>query len=91
VAEQADMWHGFGDADRFRQKDEVLRRHCADVGRDPDQIERTWGVPGGEVEHAEQLHAAGVNHLTVSVDADGSGYDMAPVRRLVEWRDRQRG
>ncbi|MET0205567.1 MAG: LLM class F420-dependent oxidoreductase [Thermoleophilaceae bacterium] len=91
VAEQADMWHGFGDADRFRQKDEVLRRHCADVGRDPDEIERTWGVPGGEVEHAEQLHAAGVDLLTVSVDADGSDYDMAPVRRLVEWRDRQRG
>jgi hypothetical protein len=43
------------------------------------------------VEHAERLHAAGVNHLTVSVDADGGGYDMAPVRRLVEWRDRQRG
>jgi hypothetical protein len=43
------------------------------------------------VEQAEQLHAAGVNHLTVSVDADRSDYDMAPVRRLVEWRDRQRG
>jgi probable F420-dependent oxidoreductase len=90
VAEQADMWHGFGDVDKFRQKDEVLRRHCAEVGRDPDEIERIWGVPGGEVEHAERLHAAGVNYLTVSVDAGGRGYDMAPLRRLVDWRERQR-
>jgi probable F420-dependent oxidoreductase len=90
VAEHADMWHGFGDAERFRHKDEVLRRHCADVGRDPDEIERTWGVPGGDVDQAERLVDAGVNHLTVSVDGHGDRYDMEPARRVLAWRDRQR-
>jgi probable F420-dependent oxidoreductase len=91
VAEHADMWHGMGDVETFRHKDEVLRRHCADVGRDPDEIERTWGVPRGDVELAEQLHEAGVNHLTVSVDGDERGYDLAPLRAMVEWRERQAG
>ena len=35
VAEHADMWHGFGDADRYRQKATILAGHCAAVGRDP--------------------------------------------------------
>lgn len=41
VARHADMWNLFGDAERLAAKDAVLRRHCADVGRDPDEIERT--------------------------------------------------
>jgi alkanesulfonate monooxygenase SsuD/methylene tetrahydromethanopterin reductase-like flavin-dependent oxidoreductase (luciferase family) len=41
VARYADMWNAMGDADFLRHKDEVLRRHCADVGRDESEIERT--------------------------------------------------
>lgn len=43
VAEHADMWNAFGEPDELAHKDEVLRRHCADVGRDPAAIERTVG------------------------------------------------
>ena len=35
AAEHAQMWHGFGDAERYRAKAEILAGHCADVGRDP--------------------------------------------------------
>jgi probable F420-dependent oxidoreductase len=87
VAEHADMWHAFGDADQFRHKDEVLRRHCADVGRDPDEIERTWALPGGQVERAESLLDAGVTHFIMAIDADGRRYDLGPLRELVQWRD----
>ena len=41
VARHADMWNVFGDPERLAAKDAVLRRHCEEVGRDPEAIERT--------------------------------------------------
>ncbi|MBI5105421.1 MAG: LLM class F420-dependent oxidoreductase [Solirubrobacterales bacterium] len=89
VAEHADMWHSFGDADAFRAKDEVLREHCAKAGRDPSEIERTWGVRGDTLGHADDLADAGVQHLIMGIGGDGSGYDLGPLRELVAWRDRR--
>ena len=43
VAEHADMWNVFGTPETVARKDEILRAHCADVGRDSDAIERTLG------------------------------------------------
>ncbi len=43
VAEYADIWNVFGLPDGLAHKDEVLRAHCADVGRDPTTIERSVG------------------------------------------------
>ena len=43
VARYADMWNAMGSVEFLRHKDEVLRRHCAEVGRDESQIERTVG------------------------------------------------
>lgn len=43
VARYADMWNAMGSVERLRHKDEVLRRHCAEVGRDEREIERTVG------------------------------------------------
>jgi alkanesulfonate monooxygenase SsuD/methylene tetrahydromethanopterin reductase-like flavin-dependent oxidoreductase (luciferase family) len=41
VAKYADMWNMSGPVDKVRHKMEVLDQHCADVGRDPAEIERT--------------------------------------------------
>ena len=41
VARYADMWNAFGTPETLAHKDAILRAHCADVGRDPDAIERT--------------------------------------------------
>lgn len=41
VARYADMWNVSGTLDVLRHKDQVLREHCAAVGRDHRQIERT--------------------------------------------------
>ena len=38
TARYADMWHGYGTPEQMAHKLEVLRRHCADVGRDPSEI-----------------------------------------------------
>ena len=44
VAKYADMWNAMGPVDVMRHKIEVLRGHCADVGRDPSEIEFTLGI-----------------------------------------------
>ena len=41
VARHADMWNMGGTPDELRHKDAVLREHCAAVGRDEAEIERT--------------------------------------------------
>lgn len=38
VARYADFWHGHGPPEVFAHKMEVLRAHCAEVGRDPNEI-----------------------------------------------------
>jgi probable F420-dependent oxidoreductase len=88
VAEHADMWHSFGDAEAYKNKNDILLGHCADVGRDPAEIERTWGIQADALDTADDLVAAGVQHLIVGIGGDGTGYDLAPVRELVAWRDR---
>jgi alkanesulfonate monooxygenase SsuD/methylene tetrahydromethanopterin reductase-like flavin-dependent oxidoreductase (luciferase family) len=47
VANYADAWNTGGSPERLRHKDEVLRRWCETIGRDPTEIERT--VQAGSV------------------------------------------
>ena len=99
VAEQADIWHGFGSPATIAHKHAVLDEWCARVGRDPAEIERSAGVsarPGRLPEAvadypaaAEQLVAVGTRLLTVGVS--GPGYDLGPLRDLVAWRDARSG
>jgi hypothetical protein len=81
------MWHSFGDAEAYRTKNDILLGHCADVGRDPAEIERTWGVRSEIVEEADALVGAGVQHLILGVGGDGHGYDLGALRELAAWRD----
>ena len=41
VAEYADACNVFGDPSTVRHKTEILGRHCAELGRDPEQVEVT--------------------------------------------------
>ena len=43
VAKYADEWNAMGSVEKLRHKNEVLRRHCDEVGRDESEIERTAG------------------------------------------------
>jgi F420-dependent oxidoreductase-like protein len=42
VAKHADIWNTFGSPEVFRHKIEVLKEHCAAVGRNFDEIEVSW-------------------------------------------------
>jgi probable F420-dependent oxidoreductase len=95
VAEQADIWHGFGTPETIAHKHAVLDDWCARVGRDPAAIERSAGVsptPGRHPEDvadyaagAESLYEVGTRLFTVGLS--GPDYDRGPVRDLVAWRD----
>jgi probable F420-dependent oxidoreductase len=91
VAEYADTWHSFSDRNTYPRKAEVLARHCADVGRNPDTIERSAAVSGsGEealVEEADALFGRGVTMFTVGVN--GPDYDLTQAEALCRWRDRR--
>jgi probable F420-dependent oxidoreductase len=89
VAEHAQLWHSFGDAAVYRRKAEILTEHCAKVGRDPSEIERIWGVNRDSVETADSLVDAGVDHVSVGIGGEGGRYDLAPLRELLQWRDRR--
>src|SRR6201996_8551153 len=54
VAQHADIWHSFADVETLTRKSAILRQHCADVGRDPSEIEISTGV-GGEDGKPEEL------------------------------------
>ena len=45
VARYADKCNVTGDAATLAHKVEVLHRHCAEVGRDPSEIDVTWMTP----------------------------------------------
>ncbi|PYG01956.1 probable F420-dependent oxidoreductase, MSMEG_2906 family [Georgenia satyanarayanai] len=85
TAEHADIWHSFADLETLRHKSAVLDQHCADVGRDPGEIERSVAVRGDPSESGEALVAAGATLFTVS--ASGPDYDLSSLRDWVAWRD----
>ena len=85
TAEYADIWHGFGDAATIARKGGILDGHCADVGRDPGEIERSCGVQSPPEEVGDALLDAGVTLFTVGIG--GPDYDLGLVRRWVRWRE----
>ncbi|HYI61576.1 MAG TPA: LLM class F420-dependent oxidoreductase [Acidimicrobiales bacterium] len=80
VAQHADAWNAFGPPEAYAHKNEVLDRHCAEVGRDPAAIERTVALQPSEVDDAEAFVAAGATHLIVMV---GRPFDLSPVAALL--------
>jgi probable F420-dependent oxidoreductase len=85
AAEHADIWHGFGDAATIGRKSRILDGHCADLGRDPAEIERSCGVQAPPEQVAGALREAGVTLFTVGIG--GPDYDLGLLKRWIRWRD----
>ncbi|MGQ9405946.1 LLM class F420-dependent oxidoreductase [Mycolicibacterium gilvum] len=89
VAQHAHIWHSFSDTETYPRKSEILARHCADVGRDPDAIERSAEAKGRTedalLENAAALTSLGVSMLSVGVN--GPDYDLSQAETLCRWRD----
>src|SRR6185369_4472958 len=41
VARHADLWNAYGSPESLAVTDAILRERCAEIGRDPDEIERS--------------------------------------------------
>lgn len=89
VAEHADVWHSFGDAETLRRKSAILDEHGTAVRRDTaSRVERSVGVSRPPAAVADELVAAGATLFTIGLDGQ-SDYDLALVREWVAWRDAQ--
>ena len=86
VAEHADIWHGFGGLDVLTHKNEVLDRWCAEVGRDPADIERSTAASDGPDALGEALVGIGERLITISTDGR-AGFDLARTRDWLQFRD----
>lgn len=85
TAQHANIWHGFGDLETLRHKMEVLDNWCKEVGRNPNEIERSSGA-AADFKEAD-LDAAvetGVTHFIMGMQAP---WDYKAVERLIRWRD----
>jgi probable F420-dependent oxidoreductase len=89
TAQYADMWHGFGDPEQIAHKMEVLNNWCAEVGRDPAEIERCCGTQKNASDaQRTALLRAGASHLILGM---GEPWDFKAIEHLVRWRDRCNG
>jgi F420-dependent oxidoreductase-like protein len=93
VARYADAANVFGGPTAIHHKFEVLRRHCEDIGRDPDEIERSTlqsvnlaaESPAQIVDWFGDLSDAGAQHVIFSLrnveqpeNLDAIGRDVIP-------------
>jgi probable F420-dependent oxidoreductase len=87
VARHADIWHVFADGAELERKSAVLAQHCADIGRDPAEIERSVGVDQRPEESGQKLRDLGVSLFTVGIS--GPRHDLGLLRDWIAWRDEQ--
>lgn len=90
TAQHADLWNGFGPPETWAHKNQVLDNWCAEVGRNPADIERTVSL-NRENDIPDNLDAyieAGATHLIVGMPVPIVSDKIA---ELVEWRDRVNG
>ncbi len=89
VAEHADVWHAFGTPEVYAHKLEVLRGHCADVGRDYDDIEKSVGTrlhqDPDPAAFGDALYELGARQFTLGIN--GPDFDLGPLPQWLEWRD----
>jgi F420-dependent oxidoreductase-like protein len=75
VARYADATNVFGGPEQIAHQYEVIRQHCADVGRNPDEIERSTlqnvnlarESPAQVVDRFGELADAGAQHIVLGV------------------------
>jgi probable F420-dependent oxidoreductase len=87
TAEYAGIWHSYGNLQTLIHKSKVLDDWCAEVGRDPAEIERSTGVRRDPAAAADVLLGIGVTLFTIGLS--GPSYDLGLVRDWVAWRDDQ--
>lgn len=85
VGRYASIWHSSLDLEAFRRKNDLVRKHAADAGRDETLIERAISWPGDSAS-ADSYASQGVTLFTTEIHPTDQGYDLSPLERLLAWR-----
>ena len=90
TARYADLWNGFGPPDVYARKCRVLDNWCRELGRDPNEIERTVSLVQDDAipDSLDAYHAAGATHM---IRMTAVPIDQEEIKRLVSWRDQANG
>jgi probable F420-dependent oxidoreductase len=87
VAQHANIWHSFSDAQTLERKLGILAEHGKDVGRDTTEIEISVELRNRSPAEADELRALGASLFTVGLT--GPNYDLGKVKNWLAWRDDQ--
>lgn len=87
TAQYANTWHGFGNAETLIHKNAVLDRWCAEIGRDPSEIERSTSTRRPPSVAADELVKAGIGLVVIPMEAGNKDAALALARQWVSWRD----
>ncbi|MDI6104921.1 LLM class F420-dependent oxidoreductase [Actinoplanes sp. NEAU-A12] len=83
TAKHADIWHSFSDPETLERKLGILGAHCADIGRDPAEIEISVM---GKIEDRDKMYDLGARLFTVHTG--GPAPDLSDLREFLTWRDK---
>ena len=84
VARLADRSNFGGNPEEFTHKAEVLQRHCDEVGRDYDDIEKTWSPEVFVRETEDEVRAVGGSTFGEPFDSWQAGNLVGTPRQVVE-------
>ena len=88
VAEHADIWQSFGNVETMQRKSTVPEKHCATLGRDYAEIERSASIRwdrGATTEVGDELYEIGFRQFTFGVG--GPTYELGFLEEWLAWRD----
>ena len=87
VAKYANLWNIIAEPVDVKRKNGLLDGYCAEIGRDPAEIERTVVLLGNDpLEKLEAYVEAGMTHLILG---SGEPWNFMALEKLVSWRDSQ--
>lgn len=84
VAQYANLWNGFGPAEKVKRKCQVIDEWCAQVGRNPAEIERTVSISPEDIPKLDEFVQAGGTHFILGM---GVPWKFDQIEQLVKWRD----
>ena len=85
VGRYASIWHSSLAPEEFRRRNDIVREHAAEAGRDETLIERAVSWPGDGAS-ADSYVSEGVTLFTTEVHPTDQGYDLSPLEGLLAWR-----
>jgi len=89
VAEHATMWNYFGTAEQMAHKISVLNKWCDEIGRNPDEIEKSiLLLEPSLLSKLDEFLEVGVTHFIMGL---GTPFDFSHFETLLAWQASKNG